>query len=81
MKRVTIREAKARLSCLLREVERGEEIIVCRGARPVARLISEQEEAVAPRPRVGTVTSGAVKVAPDAFTPIEGTTLEEWGLD
>jgi prevent-host-death family protein len=77
MKRVTTHEAKTHLSRLLQDVERGEEIIVCRGDRPVARLVSTQEDATAQRPRVGTVTSGAVKIAPDAFTPLGGAALEE----
>jgi prevent-host-death family protein len=35
---VKVAEAKPHLSELLAEVERGEEFIIARGARPIARL-------------------------------------------
>jgi prevent-host-death family protein len=38
MRKVTVHEAKTHLSRLLREVEAGEEIIICRGKVEVARL-------------------------------------------
>ncbi len=37
-RRVTIDEAQARLSELLAEVEAGQELIICRGETPVARV-------------------------------------------
>lgn len=39
MKSVNVHEAKTHLSRLLAEVERGEEIVISRGGRPVARLL------------------------------------------
>jgi prevent-host-death family protein len=39
MKRVNIHEAKTRLSQLLAEVEDGEEVVIARAGRPVARLV------------------------------------------
>ena len=38
-KNVNVHEAKTHLSRLLRRVERGEEIVIARAGRPVARLI------------------------------------------
>ncbi|MEQ8404154.1 MAG: type II toxin-antitoxin system Phd/YefM family antitoxin [Oceanicaulis sp.] len=38
MKTVTVHEAKTHLSRLLREVEAGETIVICRGKTEVARL-------------------------------------------
>ena len=35
---VTIGEAKTRLCALLAEVEAGEDLIICRGSRPIARI-------------------------------------------
>jgi prevent-host-death family protein len=49
MKTVTVHEAKTHLSRLLREVEAGEEIIIRRGNKTVARLSAA--ETGAPRPR------------------------------
>ncbi|MGJ3232539.1 MAG: type II toxin-antitoxin system Phd/YefM family antitoxin [Oceanicaulis sp.] len=46
MKTVTVHEAKTHLSRLLKEVEAGETIIICRGKTPVARL--EASEAASP---------------------------------
>jgi prevent-host-death family protein len=41
MQQVQIAEAKAHLSALLERVEAGEEIIIARRGKPVARLIPE----------------------------------------
>lgn len=38
MKTVNVHEAKTTLSALLAEVERGEEIVIARNGKPVARL-------------------------------------------
>lgn len=43
-KRVGVHEAKTHLSSLLREVERGTEIVVVRGGQPVARIARIGEE-------------------------------------
>ncbi|HZH04882.1 MAG TPA: type II toxin-antitoxin system prevent-host-death family antitoxin [Myxococcaceae bacterium] len=80
MKRVTTHQAKTHLSQLLAEVEKGEEILVCRGKRVVARLVSAKDKDSPRRPRVGTVTSGPVKVSEGAFNPLAGSALKEWGI-
>jgi len=41
MKRVAIAEAKAHLSALVERVEAGEEIVISRRGKPVARLVPE----------------------------------------
>ena len=53
MKQVNVHEAKTHLSRLLEEVEGGEEIIIGRNGRPVARLVPFQGR--------GTRVSGALK--------------------
>lgn len=40
MRMVNVHEAKTRLSRLLREVERGDEVVIARAGTPVARLIA-----------------------------------------
>jgi len=50
MKTVNTHEAKSRLSRLLTEVERGEEIVVARAGRPVAKLVPYREEGPKPKP-------------------------------
>jgi prevent-host-death family protein len=79
-KRVTTHEAKTHLSQLLTEVERGEEILVCRGKRVVARLVSARETSSRKRPKVGTVTSARVRVLEGAFDPLKADALGDWGL-
>lgn len=37
---VNVHEAKTRLSELLARVERGDEIVIARGGRPIARLVA-----------------------------------------
>ena len=47
-RRVKIGEAKTHLSALLAEVEAGEDLVICRGATPVAhvtRIVGEGEHA------------------------------------
>jgi len=41
MRQVNIHEAKTKLSELLAEVEAGEEIVIARAGKPIARLIAE----------------------------------------
>lgn len=82
MKSVTTHEAKTRLSALLKEVEGGEEIEIRRGATAVARLapIRKTKAKIASRPRTGTITSSGVKVAADAFEPMDPAAMEAWGF-
>ncbi|HEX5851604.1 MAG TPA: type II toxin-antitoxin system prevent-host-death family antitoxin [Solirubrobacteraceae bacterium] len=47
---VTIAEATAQLSSLIDRVANGEEIVICRGERPIAKLISYNEPAVRRQP-------------------------------
>jgi len=42
MKTATVAETKSHLSALLSEIEAGEEVVITRRGRPVARLIAEQ---------------------------------------
>lgn len=44
MSAVTVHEAKTHLSRLLRRVATGEEIVICHGGEPVARLVPVQRE-------------------------------------
>ena len=79
MKLVTTHEAKTHLSRLLKEVENGEEIIICRGDRKAAKLVP-YEAASRRRPKVGTVTSLAIDVREGALAPLDRGDLDEWGI-
>ena len=73
MTHVNVQEAKTRLSQLLAAAERGEEVVIARGGRPVVRLVPVDEPA--PRP-VGFV-AGSVSDA--FFEPLPGDELGRGG--
>jgi len=79
MTQVTVHEAKTHLSRLLAAVEAGEEIVVCRGRHPVAKLVPVKE-ASRKRPPVGVPTSKPVRYSMDCFAPLTDSELAEWGL-
>ncbi|MGH9135191.1 MAG: type II toxin-antitoxin system Phd/YefM family antitoxin [Ilumatobacteraceae bacterium] len=58
---INVHDAKSNLSELLRRVERGEEIVVARAGKPVARLIPY----TAPEPRRPGRWEGRVVIADD----------------
>lgn len=69
MKLVAVGEAKTNLSSLLERVESGEEIVIRRGRKPVARLVPYREPAS--RPLFGALR-GKVKVGADFDEPVPG---------
>ena len=77
---MTTHEAKTHLSRLLAEVEAGEEVVISRGAHPVARLVPVKRAARRARPKVGTCTSAPVRWTKDAFAALPDEELEGWGL-
>lgn len=76
---VTIHQAKTHLSRLLQQVERGEEVVVCRGKLPVAKIVPSGPSRVT-RPKVGKATSQRFNIAADAFAPLGDEELKQWGL-
>jgi len=49
-KPINIYEAKTRLSQLVEQAEKGDEVIIARAGRPVARLVAFRKPAVARKP-------------------------------
>lgn len=76
---VTIHQAKTHLSRLLQQVEAGEEVVVCRGKLPVARIVPSGPSRVS-RPKVGKATSRRFDIPADAFAPLVDEELKQWGL-
>lgn len=71
---VKVQEAKTRLSALLADVERGEEIVIARGDIPVARLIPVQEPS---ERELGFVPYDV----PDSFfEPLPGDEIAAWEM-
>lgn len=72
LRSVNVHEAKTHLSRLLEEVARGEEIILAKSGRPVARLIPVESS---PRRRLGFV---AGHLTDAFFAPLPEEELSEW---
>lgn len=68
MRKVTVHEAKTHLSRLLRAVEEGEEIVICRGDVEVARL--QAVNPVKKKPRVPGMLQGKLKLSDAFFDPL-----------
>ena len=67
-------EAKTTLSQLVEQVERGEEVILARAGKPVARLVPMTEA----RPRVLGAWRGRVRVSDDFDAPLPDDELARW---
>jgi len=59
---VNIHDAKTHLSRLIERVETGQEIVIARAGRPVARLVPFRPRT---SPRVPGAWRGLVRIAPD----------------
>jgi prevent-host-death family protein len=64
---VNMHDAKTHLSRLVERVEAGEEVVIARAGRPVARLVPYR---VRQAPRVPGGWEGRVRMAPDFDAPI-----------
>lgn len=67
MRAVNVHEAKTHLSRLLKRVEAGEEIVIARAGKPVARLVSAEP---APQPRRLGEDEGRFEVPEDFDSPL-----------
>jgi prevent-host-death family protein len=63
---VNIHEAKTHLSRLVERVEAGEEVVIARAGRPVARLVPLARRT---KPRVLGTLRGRIWMAPDWDSP------------
>jgi len=72
---VTIHAAKTHLSRLVARAEAGEEIVIARGNKPVAKLVP-----IAAKPkRVFGALRGRFEIGPEFFEPLPPDELEAWG--
>ena len=75
---VTVHEAKTQLSRLLARVEAGEDIIIGRAGKPVARLVAV--EAAGSQPRILGSWQGRVEIGPDFDAPLPDDLLAAFAL-
>jgi len=82
MKTISTHEAKTHLSRYLAAVEElGEEFIIAKGKRAVARLVPLSAPVRPPRPRVGQMLTSPFEIPEDALRPLTDEELDaEWGL-
>ena len=74
MKVVNIHEAKTHLSRLLRQVAAGEEVVIAKGGRPLARLVPIE----AARPRELGTDRGLFHVPDDFNAPLPDDVLADF---
>jgi len=74
MSTITVHEAKTHLSRLIRRVQTGEEITICRGDEPVARLVPVKSA----RPRRLGLDQGVFEVPDDFDAPLPDDVLDDF---
>lgn len=67
---VTLEEAQAQLPQLIEQLHPGEEVIITRDQKPVARLVGEGTTPRRPR-QLGTLKGSVLYAAPDFDAPLE----------
>jgi prevent-host-death family protein len=77
MQITNISEAKAQLSSLIERVSSGEDIIIGKAGKPVARLIRYENNR---RPRRPGALKGKIKIAED-FDELPGDIASEFGME
>ena len=74
MKTVNVHEAKTHLSRLLAQVEAGEDVVIARNGKPVARLVPCEPKR---KPQFGS-WKGRIKVTDSFFDPLPEEELAAW---
>ena len=70
-KTVNIHEAKTNLSSLIAEVEAGEEVVIARAGKPVAKLVPiKSRVARTKRRKLAGVMKGKIWIGPDFDDPL-----------
>ena len=77
---ISVHEAKTHLSKYLVKVEMGEEFLISRGKKPVARLVPLVDKPNHKRPNVGEMMDTPFDVPASALAPLSDKELQEMGL-
>ncbi|MDO9534822.1 MAG: type II toxin-antitoxin system Phd/YefM family antitoxin [Bacillota bacterium] len=72
---VNIHEAKTHLSKLLVRVKEGQEVIIAKGGKPIAKLIPIVEKPVR---RIPGTAKNQIFVSPSFYDPLPDNVLEEF---
>jgi prevent-host-death family protein len=78
----SVHQAKTHFSRLLKEAEAGQEVIVMRGSKPIARIVPIETSKPEPELpfRLAGAYRGKISWAVDAFDPMTDEDLIECGL-
>jgi prevent-host-death family protein len=76
---VNLYEAKTQLSSLVERAAKGEEIIIAKAGKPVARLTQVAQEPKMPR-EFGKNLLGVTYIAEDFDAPLPEEVLQDFGL-
>jgi prevent-host-death family protein len=74
----TVHQAKTNLSKLIKEAESGKEVVITRGKKPVARIVSIDSTLKKPTP---DMLKGQIWSAPGAFDPLTDEEMRELGFE
>ena len=80
MPTITTHEAKTHLSRYLAAVENGEEFLIARGKKPVARLVPVEPAVRGARPKVGDILGAPFDFPASAFAPLTEEEQRDWDL-
>ncbi len=80
MRTITVDAAQSELPQILDEVAAGGEVIIARGAKPIARLVRIAEAPERGRPKVGQLRGVSFHVPDAAFSSLSDDELKEWDL-
>jgi prevent-host-death family protein len=72
---VTIHKAKTELSKLLKRVEAGEEVVIARGNKPIARIVPVESQT---KPRGFGAWKGKFEFPESFFDPLPNDELDAW---
>jgi prevent-host-death family protein len=79
---VNLYEAKTHLSSLVERAAKGEEIVIAKAGKPMARLLPMTAEEMAPQPlrKFGQNLLGITYIADDFDAPLPEDVLRDFGL-
>jgi len=72
----TVHQAKTNLSRLIEEAENGNEVVIARGKKPVAKLVALGGR----KRRVGGTLRGKITIPKSFFKPMSKAELKRWGM-
>ncbi|MGC2785297.1 MAG: type II toxin-antitoxin system Phd/YefM family antitoxin [Roseiarcus sp.] len=74
MRKVTVHVAKTQLSRLIEAALAGEEVVIAKGDKPVARLVAIPQGQF----KLGVLKRDALGSGPDFFSPMDEAELVAW---